>query len=233
MRNIISDAVARINPRPISTRIFPSGPKTCEIMPGYLSSNDFGTLPRTPGDSYRGILYADMVAVQSNDRSARALRECLPEAVKILLRKVVENGGRTIDIDGPAILAQFKDTDQALHCAINVQLAARQWNADIPRDRQFQFRIGIVSCGATADQQQLREISACLASQLENLASVGGICVTDSMRAGLDDHPSLNCVDAGRRFVRDRYQPVETFWIEIDTEQFVSGSLTGAVKVTA
>ena len=233
MRNTIGDVVACMQSHPVMAGMFASGSNACEILSGRAASDGHGARTQAVTGKRRGILYADIAEMpRSCDQSENDQQQRLHEGINFLMRNLAENGGRPIDIDGQAILAQFEDTDQALHCAINVQLAARQWNADTSQERRILFRIGITGCEASADMNQCREISKCLASHFENLTSVAGICVFGSIRADLLDHPSVNVVGAGKHQVSDLYQPVETFWIEIDSERFISGSLTGAVKIT-
>lgn len=208
------------------------------IIPGYIAPEGEDLQePSSGGDLNRrqaGIFYADIAnytRLTEKDEEGTHLR--LVKAIRIMLSHVAENNGRIAHIAGDAILAEFKDADSALHCAINVQLAARQWNADLNHEEQVLFRIGVNFGEVIADQGDIYGNAVNLAARLEQLASSGGICVSESVRREFEDHPSISFVAMGKQYVKNISEPVQAFWIEVDSQQVIDAGLTNAVKVSA
>lgn len=237
MRNLISEVVSYLG----SGLDFPApsvaGTNTCEIVSGYVSPQEaVEGLPGAQASIHKpvGILYADIAEAASPKGDPETDSEArLEEAIRILMINIADNGGRLVSIDGHALLAEFDDLDRALHCAINVQLEARQWNASLPLSRQLLFRMGLASGCRSADRGDNDFASTSLAAYLDRLAFTGGICISESMREELAGHPSLKLVGAGKQYVKNLCGPVESFWIEVDTDRFVSRGSTGAVRVKA
>jgi adenylate cyclase len=70
------------------------------------------------------------------------------ERLKALLRqlvdpKVKEHGGRIVKNTGDGMLAEFPSVVNAVRCAIEIQRAMVDRNADFPEDKRISFRIGI------------------------------------------------------------------------------------------
>lgn len=239
MWNVVGEMASYLKPGPGHSKHSSVGTNAYEIVSGYMSPRDKTDKSSKHEDSIRnrvGILYADIAeAARPEERVESDFQARLDEAVSILMVNIAGNDGRLVKMDGHAILAEFKDTDRALHCAINVQLASRQWNASLPFERRLLFRIGVThaDADADADQENPGNRSKCLAAYLEKLASIGGICISESVRTQFDGHPSLKLVAGGKQHVKNLCVPVESFWIEIDTDHFVTRGLTGAVKVRA
>ena len=195
-----------------------------------LGSSEPNELDRRPV----GILYADIVEyarLTEEDEEGTHLRQV--ESMEILKAHVVANNGRVAHLAGDAILAEFKDADSALHCAINAQLSARQWNANLALNRQVRFRIGVNFGDVISDHGDIFGKAVNLAARLESLACSGGICVSDAVRLKLEADSDFRFVAIGKQYVKNISEPVQAFWIEIDAQQIVDIDLTSAVKVSA
>ena len=207
------------------------------IVSGYAFTDDEqdGQAPAVADESRQsGWFYADIadyarLSACDDDQ----IQQWLAEAIRTMMANVAANDGRIVHLAGDAVLAEFDSADGALHCAINVQLAARQWNAKLALERQVRFRIGVNFGAAASTEGDLRQDAANLARRLEKLASTGGICVSESVSRELESNPSINLVPMGKQYVKDIGEPVQVFWIEIDSHKIVDPDFTGAVKITA
>ena len=167
-----------------------------------------------------GILYADIADYSRlSEMDEEGTHHRLVESMKIMEAYVSANCGRIAHFAGDAILAEFKDADNALNCAINVQLWVLQRNASLNSDRQILFRIGVNFGDGIADQGDAFGNAENLAARLEKLAHSGGICVSESVRHRLKDHPSFKFVAMGKQYLKNISEPVEAFWIEFDAKQ--------------
>jgi class 3 adenylate cyclase len=120
-----------------------------------------------------------------------------------------------------------------LHCAVNVQLAARELNARFHVSERLLFRIGVNFGDVIADNEDIYGNAVNLAARLEELASSGGICVSESVRSELEDNPAFKFVALGKQYVKNISEPVQVFWIEIDTQQVVDAEFTRSLEVSA
>lgn len=180
------------------------------------------------------VLYADIANyARLTEQDEEGTHRRLVKAIRIMMSHVADNKGRIAHLAGDAILAEFKDADSALHCAINVQLSARQWNANFSVDHPLLFRIGVNLGDVIFDRGDIYGNAVNLAARLEKLANSGGICVSESVMKDLEDHPTIKFVAMGKQYVKNISEPVHAFWIEFDSRQLGEPSLTSAVKVSA
>jgi class 3 adenylate cyclase len=180
-----------------------------------------------------GILYADIAEyarLTEEDEEGTHFR--LIESKKIMKNHILANGGLVANSAGDAMLAKFKDTDSALRCAINVQLAARQWNATLNPRQQLQFRMGVNFGDVISEQGDIFGSAVNITARLENLACSGGICISKSARSSLRNQARFKFIDLGKRQVKSINEPVHAFRIEIAPE-VVDPWFTSAVKISA
>lgn len=189
---------------------------------------------RDAGRAQSGLLYADIagyarLAAQPCETAQRRLED----AIKTMIANVAGNQGRIVHLAGDAVLAEFDSADSALHCAINVQLAARQWNDALGPEQQVKFRIGVSIGDAMPDHGDRHAAASGLAARLEKLASAGGICVSGTIGRALRAHPSFRFVPMDEQDGEDIGEPLQAFWIEIDSQRIGDPENSGADKVTA
>ncbi|MCP4768934.1 MAG: adenylate/guanylate cyclase domain-containing protein [Gammaproteobacteria bacterium] len=181
-----------------------------------------------------GILYADIADYSClTEQDEEGTHHRLVESMKIIEVNVTANNGRVAHTAGDAILVEFKDIDSALHCAVNVQLAAREMNDRLPLNQRVLFRIGVNFGDVIADNGDIYGNAVNLAARLEELANRGGICVSESVRSELEGSSAFNFVALGKRYVKNFSEPVQAFWIEIDAQQVVDAGFTSSLKVSA
>jgi class 3 adenylate cyclase len=207
------------------------------IVSGYSCLSNINRQQPLPGSCDRrqaGIFYADVADyTRLTEQDEEGTHLHLVEAMKLMKTHVDTDNGRVAHFTDDAILAEFKDADSALHCAINVQLAARQWNATLDLENQVQFRIGVNFGDVIADHGNIDGNAVNLAARLENLACSGGICVSDTVRAELANKSAFKFMAMGKQYVKNVCRPVEVFWIEFDPLQIINTEQTGAGKISA
>ena len=222
---------------PVFAAVGNTGVNNDIIVSGYSNSQCSGRQRCfTNGLSRRkvGILYADIAAYSRlTEQDEEGTHHRLVESMKIMEAYVTANNGRVVHTAGDAILAEFKDVDSALQCAVNEQLAAREMNARFPVNQQVLFRIGVNFGEVIADNGDIYGNAVNLAARLENLANSGGVCVSESVRSELEDNSAFNFVALGKQYVKNISEPVQAFWIEIDAQQVVDADFTSSLKVSA
>lgn len=172
-------------------------------------------LPETGDHRQVGILYADITEYARHcGQQEEDIHHRLVENMRAMKEYVFANKGRVVHFSGDAILAEFEDADDALNCAINMQMANRQCDLGLRSDRQVIFRIGVNFGDRIAEHGDIIGNALNLAARLEKLAHSGGICVSESVRQRLKNHPSFKFVAMGNQYLKNISDPVQAYWIE-------------------
>jgi TolB-like protein/class 3 adenylate cyclase/tetratricopeptide (TPR) repeat protein len=95
--------------------------------------------------------------------------------------KIKQHRGRIVRTTGDGLLVLFVSAVDALHCAVEIQRAMAERNAQIPPDRQIKFRIG-VNVGDIVEGASIHGDGINVAARLEELAEAGGICVSSRVQ---------------------------------------------------
>ena len=96
--------------------------------------------------------------------------------------KIVEHHGRIVKTTGDGMLVEFASVVDAVRCAVEVQGAMAERNADIPADKRIEFRIGINLGDIIIDESDIFGDGVSIAARLEGLAEPGGICISGAAR---------------------------------------------------
>src|SRR5262249_18992388 len=95
--------------------------------------------------------------------------------------KIREHRGRIVRTTGDGLLVLFVSAVDALRCAVEIQRTMTQRNAQIPADRQINFRMG-VNFGDIVEGTSIHGDGINVAARLEALAEAGGICVSSRVQ---------------------------------------------------
>jgi adenylate cyclase len=84
--------------------------------------------------------------------------------------KVKEHRGRIVKTTGDGLLIEFASVVDAVRCAVEVQRAMAEQNADVPPDRRIEFRMGINVGDIIKDGRDIYRDGVNVAARLEALA---------------------------------------------------------------
>jgi adenylate cyclase len=129
--------------------------------------------------------------------------------------KIKEHRGRIVKTTGDGLLVEFASVVDAVRCAIEVQRAMVERNADVPADKRIEFRIGIHQGDIIIDDGDIYGDGVNLAARLEGLAEAGGICVSRVVRDEVRDKLDLAFEDLGEQHVKNFARPIRVFRILI------------------
>src|SRR5262245_38563092 len=101
--------------------------------------------------------------------------------LELIEPKLKEHRGRVIRTTGDGLLVLFVSAADALCCAVEIQRAMIQRNAQVPADRQVKFRIG-VNVGDIVEGASVHGDGINVAARLEALADADGICVSSRVQ---------------------------------------------------
>jgi hypothetical protein len=88
--------------------------------------------------------------------------------------------GRVVKRTGDGSIVEFRSVVDAVNCAIEVQMAMVERNAEVALDKRIEFRIGI-HLGDVVEESDgdLMGDGVNIAARIEGIAKPGGICISD------------------------------------------------------
>jgi adenylate cyclase len=122
---------------------------------------------------YSRLMGADELATV---RTLTAYRE-------VMTTFIHQHRGRVVDSPGDNLLAEFASVVDAVQCATQIQHELKAKNAELPEQRQMQFRIGIDVGDVLTENGRLYGDGVSIAARLEGLAEAGGICISEAASA--------------------------------------------------
>src|SRR5215472_13179157 len=130
--------------------------------------------------------------------------ECLKALRRELLDpKIAEHKGRIVKTTGDGLLIEFGSVVDAVRCAVAVQRAMPERNADVPPDRRIEFRMGINLGDIIRDGRDIYGDGVNIAARLEALAEPGGISVSRVVRDQVLDKLAFSFEDMGEQCVKN------------------------------
>ncbi|MGQ7844777.1 adenylate/guanylate cyclase domain-containing protein [Granulosicoccus sp. 3-233] len=176
------------------------------------------------------ILAADIAGFSrliglDEEGTLEAQRSHHKEFIDPLLEK---HGGRVANTAGDSLLVEYPSAVEAVRCALALQTGLAERNAEIPRDRRIEYRIGINVGDVVNQSGDLLGDGVNVAARLEALAPPGGIIVSRSVRDQVRDRLELDMSDLGEISVKNITRAVRAFQVlkEGDTAMKSPGKST-------
>jgi adenylate cyclase len=126
---------------------------------------------------------------------------------------ITEHKGRIVKTTGDGLLIEFASVVDAVQCAVKIQAAMAERNAEVPAERRIEFRIGINLGDIIIDEDDIFGDGVNIAARLEALAAPGGICVNRVVRDQVRDKLDITFEDMGEQQVKNIARPVRAFRI--------------------
>jgi class 3 adenylate cyclase/pimeloyl-ACP methyl ester carboxylesterase len=130
--------------------------------------------------------------------------------------KITEYRGRIVKTTGDGLLIEFASIMDAMRCAVEVQRTMADINAEVPRDKRFELRIGINVGDIVSDGGDIFGDSVNLAARLESIADRGGICVSRQVIDQIEGKLDLSFRELGRQNLKNIAKPIEVYAVELD-----------------
>jgi adenylate cyclase len=127
---------------------------------------------------------------------------------------IAEHQGRIVKTTGDGVLAEFASPVKAVRCAIDVQHGMAERNAGVPEAQRIEFRIGInLGDVIVEDDGDIYGDGVNVAARLENIAELGAVYISRTVRDFVDGTPELVLEDLGERELKNIAKPVQVFRI--------------------
>src|SRR5438309_7715122 len=159
------------------------------------------------------ILAAD---VAGYSRLMGADEEGTLERLKALRRelldpKIAEHRGRIVKTTGDGMLVEFASVVDAVRCAVAVQQAMPERNADVGADKSIELRIGINLGDVIVEGDDLYGDGVNIAARVEALADPGGVFVSSTVYDHVRDRVPFVFEDLGEQQVKNIARPIRVY----------------------
>jgi class 3 adenylate cyclase/pimeloyl-ACP methyl ester carboxylesterase len=158
------------------------------------------------------ILYTDVAGYSRlTGEDEDATHRVLGEYLDLISAKIESLRGQVVHYAGDAVLARFDAVVDALSCASTIQSDLKERNADLPRERKLQFRIGVNLGDVIEDRGDIYGDGVNIAARLESLAEPGGICVSESVYDAVSNSLPFDYEFMGEQKVKNIEKPVRVY----------------------
>lgn len=166
------------------------------------------------------IFALDMVGfsrlVESDEAGTLARQESV--RVELIDPAIERHHGRVVKGTGDGLLAEFASSVDAVECAADIQRAMAEREAETPRDRQIQFRIGINVGDIVVRDGDIFGDGVNVAARIESLADPGGILVSGSAYNQVHNKVKLGFENLGPHSVKNLERPVQVYRVLLDPD---------------
>ncbi|MEE8098392.1 MAG: adenylate/guanylate cyclase domain-containing protein [Hyphomicrobium sp.] len=124
--------------------------------------------------------------------------------------------GRIFKNTGDGALAEFGSAVDAVQCAVEIQRALAQRNADLPEDLRIILRIGISLGDVIVEGDDLYGNGVNVAARMEGLAEPGAICVSGNVHEHIGNALDVTFEDLGEQSVKNIDRPVRSYRVHLE-----------------
>ncbi len=142
---------------------------------------------------------------------------------------IQQHRGRVVHGSGDSLLAEFISVVDAVQCAVEIQKELETRNAELPKDRKVEFRIGINLGDVIENGEDLHGDGVNIAARIEGLAEGGGICISRTAFDQVRNKLKLGYEYIGEHSVKNIAQPVRVY--RVLTEPEAAGKVIGEKKM--
>jgi TolB-like protein/class 3 adenylate cyclase len=159
------------------------------------------------------VLIADAVGYsrlsETDEEGTRARFE--GDLHRIFKPKIAEHHGRLIKTMGDGLLVEFQSVVHALRCAVDVQRAESERNADVPADQRLEFRISVNLGDVIVEGDDIYGNGVIIADRLQAMAKPGGVIVSGTAYDQVSNNPDLRFDYRGEHRVKNISAPVRVY----------------------
>jgi TolB-like protein/class 3 adenylate cyclase len=124
--------------------------------------------------------------------------------------------GRVVKRTGDGAIVEFRSVVDAVNCAIEVQRAMVERNAEVGPVKRIEFRIGI-HLGDVVEESDgdLMGDGVNIAARLEGVAKSGGICISDDAYRQVKSRLDLKVSDLGPVPLKNIAEPIRAYSLDV------------------
>ena len=178
------------------------------------------------------ILAADVVGYSRlmGANEAGTLAALKAHREELIDSQIAEHGGRIVKLTGDGMLVEFPSAVNAVACAIEIQGKMHERNADVPDERQIEFRIGVNIGDIIIEDDDIYGDGVNVAARIESIAKPGGVAVSGTVRDHVGNRLDLTFEDTGEQALKNIERPVRVYNVLLGAPP---AQLATAVQATA
>jgi TolB-like protein/class 3 adenylate cyclase/Tfp pilus assembly protein PilF len=164
------------------------------------------------------ILAADMVGysrLMEADETGTIERQKTHRA-ELIDPKIAEHHGRIVKTTGDGLLVEFASVVDAVACAVEVQRAMGEREADVPEERRIRYRVGINLGDIVIDEDDIYGDGVNIAARLQELTEPGGVSVSGTAYEHLKAKVEVGYEYLGEQRVKNIEKPVPVYRALLD-----------------
>ena len=167
------------------------------------------------------ILAADVVGYSRlmGDDEEGTLARLKAHRGEVIDPAIGKHKGRIVKLMGDGALAEFASVVDAVRCAVDIQEAMSERNADVPEDRRIELRIGVNLGDVIIEDDDIYGDGVNIAARLEGLAEPGGICVSGTVFDHVEGKVDLNFADLGERQVKNIRGSLHVYSVALERKE--------------
>src|SRR5271168_3190637 len=129
---------------------------------------------------------------------------------------IAAHHGRVVKRTGDGSIIEFRSAVDAVRCAIEVQNAMVERNAEVPEDRRIVFRIGI-HLGDVVEESDgdLMGDGVNIAARLEGIAAPGTICLSEQAYWQVKGRLDMAITDLGPQQLKNIAEPIRAYVLQV------------------
>jgi adenylate cyclase len=124
--------------------------------------------------------------------------------------------GRVVKRTGDGSIIEFRSVVDAVNCAIEVQRAMVERNAEVAPDKRIEFRIGI-HLGDVVEESDgdLMGDGVNIAARLEGVCEPGGVCLSEDAYRQVKGRLDLAVTDLGQTQLKNIAEPIRVYSLRV------------------
>jgi TolB-like protein/class 3 adenylate cyclase len=182
------------------------------------------------------ILVSDVVgysrlAGADEDRILARLRSLRSDLID---PTIAVHHGRVVKRTGDGAIVEFRSVVDAVNCAIEVQRAMIERNAEVAPDKRIEFRIGI-HLGDVVEETDgdLMGDGVNIAARLESVAEPGAICLSEDAHRQVKGRLDLAVHDLGLKRLKNIAEPIRVYSLDVGQPARAKSTLAPAAEKSA
>ena len=137
--------------------------------------------------------------------------------------KIAAHNGRIVKLMGDGTLVEFPSVVDAVACAVEIQRTMAECNAELPKEKQLEFRIGINLGDVIIEGADIYGDGVNVAARLEGLAPPGGVLISGTAFDQVERKLDYGFEFLGEQRVKNIEKPVRLYRVDPRTP-VISGS---------
>ena len=180
----------------------------------------------SPERKLAAIVAADVVGysrlMELDETGTHARLKALRE--QVVEPQITAYHGRIVKLMGDGILAEFSSVVDALACAVDVQRFVVTRNADVAKDHQINFRIGINLGDIIVEGDDIYGDGVNIAARLEAMAEPGGVYISGTAYDQVRNKLGVGLEALGEHTVKNIADPVRVYRVSLKPVEKQSAS---------